>query len=311
MVDPGIWWPAILAGGTFLVVVLLFIDLRRRDAGVRRHSPFAEEFLQSPGHALRRSAESVGRRVVGALVFAAAWPLLVFGAWGATYWLAELPRNPTLDQGLAAVLVLGWGLGVLRLLAMETRFRRLRIALDGEIATGQMLTRLAGTGCRVFHDVATGAGRVSHVVVSPAAVFAIRTVARRRARRGRGKEDVTVFVTSDELKFPDGKDLAAVTRARKTAMSLAEAVKSRLGRSVEVRPVVFLPGWFVENRVASDVRVMNPGETGSLVAGAPVHGPEAIEAIANAVEDIARGEPPPAPAKKSAPPPVERREPTL
>ena len=305
---PG-WWPAFLAAGTFLVAILVFVGLRRRDLGARRRSPFAEDFLRAPGHGLRANAEASARSVFSAELFATTWPLLVFGAWAAAHWLGGLPAGPALDLGAAAVLVLGWLAGLSRVTREQSRFRRLRMALDGEIATAQVLGDLSAEGCRVLHDVPTPAGRLSHVVVAPSAVFAIRTLARRRSHRGRGKEDVTVYVTGDELKFPDGTDLAAVPRARRSAMALAEALKPRLGRTVEVRPVVFLPGWYVDCRVGSDVQVMNPRETARLVAGPPVHGPDSVEAIAGAAAETGRPDgPAPAKPRPAAP---ERREPTF
>jgi len=312
MTDLHPWWPAVLAGGTFLVVVVLYLDLGRRESAARRRSPFAEDFLKVPGHALRHSVEAAGRRMMGALVFAAAWPLLVFGAWAGVHWLGGVPRNGFIDLAVGGILVLGWLLGLYRLVSAEARFRRMRTALDAEIATGEMLSGLGPAGCRVLHDIPTPAGRLSHVVVSPVAVFAIRTFSWARARRGGGKEGVTVFVTGDELRFPGSKDITAVPLARKSAMSLSETLKSRLGLSVEVRPVVFLPGWYVENRVACDVQVLNPREARRLISGAPVLSLERIVEIAAGIEKAAGGEKPKVkPPSKPRPPEIPRKEPTL
>ncbi len=306
------WWPAALAGGTFLVVLLIHLDLGRRERGLRRRSPFAEDFLKAPGHGLRAVVEEVGRGMMGALLFAAAWPLFVFGAWAGVQLLGGLARSPVLDLGAGAILVLGWILGLYRLVRAERRFRQLRLALDAEIATGEMLAELGPAGCRVLHDVTTPAGRISHVVISPVATFAIRTFSRPRARRGRGKEDVTVFVTGDELKFPVGKDIATVPIARKTAMALSETLKQRTGLAVDVRAVVLLPGWYVENRVASDVQVLSPKDARRLVAGAPVLGAQRIEEIATAIEKVpGAGKPKLKPPSKPRPPEIPRKEPTL
>jgi hypothetical protein len=312
MADLHPWWPAVVAGGAFLVVVILYFDLGRRERAARRHSPFAEEFLKVPGRGLRPGVEAASRRMMGALFFAGAWPLLVFGAWAGVHWLGGVPRSPLVDLAVGGILVLGWILGLYRLVSAEARYRRMRTALDAEIATGEMLAGLGGAGCRVLHDVPAPTGRISHVVISPAAVFAIRTFSRARARRGRGKEDVTAFVTGDELKFPGSKDITAVPIARKSAMSLGETLKSRLGLSVDVRPVVFLPGWYVENRVASDVQVLNPREARRLAAGAPVLGPERIGEIAAAIEKATGEEGPKVkPPSKPRPPEIPRKEPTL
>ncbi|MEJ2514792.1 MAG: hypothetical protein P8102_06140 [Gammaproteobacteria bacterium] len=302
------WWPVLLAGGAFAVAAFLSASLPRFQRAARRRSPFHDDFLKAPGHALRAGVEDSARAIHSGLFLAGTWPLLVLGLWAVLHWLGGVERTFFTDASAAGLLLLGWLLGLYRFSQAEGRHRRLRMALDAEIATGQVLAPLSARGCRVVHDVETGAGRAGHVVVSPAGVYAVYTLPRRRGWRGGGKEEVTAFVNGDDIRFPGGSDSVSVQRAREIAIALAEALQSKLGHTVSVRPVVLMPGWHVERRLGSDVQVLNPREAHVFLAGAPVNGPERVERIAEALESLA---PRPAPPPRPRPDVPERREPTL
>ena len=77
-----------------------------------------------------------------------------------------------------------------------------------------------------------------------------------------------------------------------------------------MRPVVFLPGWYVENRMASEVQVLNPREARVLTSGPEMLGPEKIGEVAAGIETATRGERPKT-ASKPRPAEIPRKEPTL
>ncbi len=301
-------WPVLLAGGAFVVAAVLSATLAGRQRKARLRSPFHDDFLKAPGHGLREGVENAARQIHSALFLAGTWPLLVIGLWAILHWLGGIEQTFFTNAGAVGLLLLGWMLGLYRFGQADARHRRLRMALDAEIATGQVLAPLAARGCRIVHDVETGAGRAGHVVVSPAGVYAVLTLPRARGRRGGGKEEVTAFVTGDDIRFPGGSDSVSVQRARQMAASLAATLQAELGRPIGVRPVVFLPGWHVERRVGSDVQVLNPRDAQGFLTGAPVNGPQAVDRIAEALESLGP-RPPATPGPRPEAP--ERREPTL
>jgi hypothetical protein len=300
------WLPVLVAAAALAVAVLILLLVRLREHAARKSSPFADDFTRAPGHSLRRATEAAYRVLWRAIVGAIAWPLLVYAAWASLHLLAEAPRSQLLDLAFSGALLLGFAWALVRLFRAESRFRRLRFSLDGEIATGQMLAGALGQGCRLVHDVSVPGGRIAHVLVAPVGVHAISTIARSASARGR--QGVTVTVEGDELRFPGGSDTRTVPRARKSAQLLADRLRAALGHAVQVRAAVALPGWLVERRGASDVTVLNPREGSRLLAGAAVLPAAEVDEIAATLEGMAP------PAAREAPPREalpERREPRL
>lgn len=300
--------PAIPAAAALLVGLLALYFVRVRERGARRSSPFADDFIRAPGHQLRRRVEAAYRSLWRAALFTLVWPLLVYAAWAGAHLELEIPRSTLSDLACSALLVIGFGWALLRLLRAERRFRGLRLALDAEISTGQTLTGLLGRGCRLAHDVGVPGGRIAHVLVMPSGVHAIRTVACLRRGRGSGRDDVTVHFTGDELNLPGRTDTTTVPLARKNARLLSERLGEALGHGVQVRSAVALPGWRVEQQAGSDVRVFNPRDAGALLAGPVMLSAGEIEEITGVLEAML----PVATRPQAARAPVlERKEPRL
>jgi hypothetical protein len=306
--SPSEWLPLIPAAAALGVALLLLFFVRLRELGARRSSPFADDFTRAAGHKLRRRAEAAYRSLWRAILLLITWPLVVYAAWAGSHVQLELPRSTLTDLGSSVVLVLGFAWLLVRLLRAERSFRRLRLALDAEISTGQSLTSLLARGCRLVHDVGVPGGRIAHVLVMPSGVHAIRTVACLRRGNGRGRDDVTVHFEGNELQLPRGKDTRSVPLARKHAQLLAERLSEELGHGMQVRSAVALPGWRVEQRAGSDVRVFNPREASGLLAGPVMLSDAEIEEIAGILEAMAPDlAPPPVPRT----PVPERKEPRL
>lgn len=302
------WFPEIPAAAALVLALLVVYVVRIRERGARKSSPFADDFTRAPGHKLRRRTEAAYRSLWRSAVFVTTWPLLVYAAWAGLHLELEMPRSTLVDLASSGVLALGFAWALAKLFSAERRFRRLRLALDAEISTGQTLTTLLGRGCRLVHDVGVPGGRIAHVLVMPSGVHAIRTVACLRRGRGRGRDDVTVRFEGNELHLPDGADTSSVPLARKQAQLLAARLAERLGRSVHVRPAVALPGWRVEQQAGSDVRVFNPRDATGLLAGPVMLSAAEIEEIAGVLEAMV---PAAARSQPSRTPAPLRREPRL
>jgi hypothetical protein len=301
--------PTVAAVLFFVIVMLVASATRFHEVRARRGAPFTDDFLRSPGHSLRTRVEAAARGVASATLVAGVWPLLVYSAWSGAIVLLGWPQSVLLAAATVALIVLGAIVTLVRVFRAEQTFRRCRLLLDGEIAAGQALTQLLRQGCRVVHDVSVPGARLSHVVVAPTGVFAVRTLTRRGAGRGRGKEDVTVYAQGDELRFPDTSDVTSVPRARKAAQLLADRLREPLGRPVEVRPVLALPGWFVDSRTGTDVPVVNPRDASRLLVGARVLNDAAMDELVELLEVLG-----PASARRVPPvrePLLDRKEPRL
>jgi hypothetical protein len=76
-----------------------------------------------------------------------------------------------------------------------------------------------------------------------------------------------VQFTGDALTFPDWKDSETIGQAKRQAKWLSQWLSSAVGEYVGVRPVVALPGWFVERSARGDVTVISGREALSLLKG--------------------------------------------
>jgi hypothetical protein len=278
------WFPAIPAAAALGIALVALLIVRIRERSVRMNSPFADDFIRAPGHDLRIRAEAAYRSLWRGLLLAMTWPLMVYAVWAGLHLELGMTRYALADLAFTAVLVLGFGWVLVFLLRAERRFRRLRLALDAEISTGQTLTGLLGPGCRLVHDVFVPGGRIAHVLVMPSGVHAIRTIAYLRPGRGRGREDVTVHVEGERLRLPHGSDSTAVPLAHKQAQLLAGQLSGELGHAMQVRAALALPGWRVEQAAGAPLKVFNPRDATGLLAGPEVLSPGKIDEIAGLLE---------------------------
>lgn len=122
--------------------------------------------------------------------------------------------------------------------------RNLKQAADGEKAVGQYLERLRSEGYDVFHDVPANDFNVDHVLVGPAGIFTIETKTWSKPLRGDARIQ---FDGQTLMKAGLKPNRDPVVQARAQASWLARELQESTGRGFEVRPIVLIPGWFVEN----------------------------------------------------------------
>ncbi|MEM6394653.1 MAG: nuclease-related domain-containing protein [Planctomycetota bacterium] len=157
---------------------------------------------------------------------------------------------------VAAVVVAGRAL---------VRMRVLTLGYRGERYVAESLVPLIRAGGYVFHDVPghenpkEKPGRrwnIDHVVVGEKGVYAIES---KYWRKWADRPNLsTIGFANNTLSFngkPVGPDYqSAVEQAQRNARSLGEILFKATQRRWEVRPVLALPGWYIESRP-------EPGET--------------------------------------------------
>jgi hypothetical protein len=152
---------------------------------------------------------------------------------------------------LLATLVAAAGLALYRLVRTIREWRQVRFLRDANIAVGHSLQRIATGHGRVFHDVATAAGVVDHVIVGPSGVYAVNVIAHRAMRRE------NVQLSDHELRFkPDGGTVPIVDIAAKTT-KLEQEFRDLLKNSIRVRSVIAVPGWHAESQSNEGHLVVN------------------------------------------------------
>lgn len=221
------------------------------DERKRSRSPFTEKLLRPPGESLRLQVEELredlteicfklGLYLVGPAVF-----LMLFRIE------APSPRLIT----VILVFAIGWSLAWRewrRLSKLRVKLRNARLGFDGERFVAAELTTLLAQGYRVFHDFGVDwlAGdrthNIDHIVVGPPGVFAIETKAWRKPL---GTDEVPrLRVTSKGIQKPgDMPRMDTIHQAKRNADTLSKWLTGTAKELVPVRPLVVIPGWFIEN----------------------------------------------------------------
>lgn len=290
--DSSILVPAVTAILPMLIILALIAAVRHAEGLRRGNSPFNRDFLRPAGFSLQRRLEELQLELALSFGFG-----LFVPTWFYSMWLSVQNWSPeAANPGLAAFYMVAGAGGFLFLLSRTLQhyrsLRRIRAGLDGELATGQELDRLMRHGCRIFHDVPAAGSNIDHVVIGPTGVLAVETKAELRSDRGRGAEDATVLFDGHHLSFPGHSGTGYLDQAGRQAKWLSHWLRTKLGEDVPVKPVLALPGWYVDRRGDGSVSVVNPKEAAKLLQGSSVLDRKRQELIAFQLERACRADPP-------------------
>lgn len=242
----------------FLLVGSLFlwrwIDQRRN----RRRSPLTRGLLRGPGESLREQIDDATLDLFAYLTVVPAMPLMMYsvyateGAHGAKPGVVAIAIG-----GVASVVALAYGAYKV---TKQARLRRqLMLGMDAEIAVGQELNRLMLLGYHVFHDVPAEKFNVDHVVVGPGGIFAVETKGRSKRLSKDARAEARLIYDGKILRFPNHDESAPLKQAVAQARWLRDWLSSAVGECVSVRPVLAIPGWYIElkKKEAGSVYVFN------------------------------------------------------
>ena len=143
-----------------------------------------------------------------------------------------------------------------KLIRIVHKRQKYREALDGELATAQCLESVIAGGAKVFHDIQADGFNIDHVVVAPGGVFAVETKHRLKPTGTNTKDVGKVRFDGQVLQFPGWVEKKPIDQARRQADWLSKFLSKATGESVEAKPVLALPGWWVDRTGRSDV--INP-----------------------------------------------------
>jgi len=263
----------------------IFIRKRRRD-----RPPVVFKLLRGPGESLRKRTakydEDLMVRVGGAAFAPLVAALIVL-------WIVLKLHPTTWPQFYLGAGATGATFFTVLFFAGRWALRDLfRYGNDclgylGEREVAEHLEPLLARGYRVFHDMpAEGAGKkfnLDHVVVGPTGVALIETKTRRKGRARPGFKDHVVVYDGKQLIWPWGEDRHGLQQAKAEADWLCKWINQRTALSVTVKPILALPGWWVEMKARGDVIVVNS----KSIAGA-VEGKGPAQLTADQIDLIAR-----------------------
>jgi hypothetical protein len=244
---------AIIAGAVWFWTFQILRERKRR--------PFEGKLLRPPGEFLRcRIAELDEQLMVrlSAMVLLANLLPTAISGWptGNASLLVQVPAAMLVSLVLGGIAFL-----LIRFLHLANERRNYSLGFSGERLVGEELNKLMLDGCHVFHDLPTGrVGNIDHIVVAPAGVFAIETKARRKGKTSPGEPDHKVIYDGHRLQFPDGADDAKLAQTKRNAAWLGKFLSAATGEAVAVKPVLTLPGWWVERKAWNGLAVLSHRE---------------------------------------------------
>ena len=216
-----------------------------------RRNPLTRGLLRSPGYSLQERLDDVRTDLISLAGGMAPIPMFV-------YYMTSTTAMTEVAVYLLWFFVVGillWA--VFRVFALVRQARNLRLGMEAEMAAGQELSMLMRDGFFVFHDLPGDKKfNIDHVVVGPSGLFAVETKGRPKRVRDDGS-GYRVTLQDGRLVFPGWSETAPLEQARLNASWLSKWLTSAVGEQVIAKPVLVLPGWFVERKSPSDVAVIN------------------------------------------------------
>jgi len=233
---------------------------RWSDDKKRRKSGLARDLLRPVGESCRQKIDDLTLNISTYLSFLMLLPIVAVA-----FFLLMARLEPRSSTGFLLVCVappflLAFIVGGGKLLMSIRERQNWMLGLDGELATAEELNLLMLRGCRVFHDIPTDYGNIDHVVVSPSGVICVETKARQKPVDGNDKARVRIDYATGMMRFPDWPEKIPSDQAEMQARWLSQWLSERCSATIDVEPMIALPGWEVEQgiRTRKETLVINP-----------------------------------------------------
>lgn len=252
-----------------------------------KRTPFREKPVRYPGQSLDDEINRLLDKMDDILFIPFILALLAFLEWLRWYFKSPVSLVTAILFSLFALVVSIWA--TLRIRRMRQMRRQLTLARDGERVVGQFLEELRVKGFRVLHDIVGEGFNIDHVVIAPTGIFTVETKTVSKPRRG---ETVISFDGEKTLVNGIKPDRDPLIQARAQASWIREFLKSSLGRTFPVRPVVVFLGWFVKGTPScSDVWVLNEKSLPAFIENEPaILGPDDLHAVTFQISQYIRAQ---------------------
>ncbi len=237
--------------GAFTVFKLY--EMRKRG----KRSPLTVKLLRSPGETLRGQIDDIGLDITYYAMISPVLPLALYASYLSQVYMSGSKITSFM---LFSYIIISSVIVIYCLVKLWFLLRKrsaLQLGLDCELAVGQELNQLMLEGCRVYHDFPADKFNIDHIVVSPRGVFAVETKGRAKPDKKGGTGEATVTYDGHKLNFPGWAEKEPLDQARRQATWLSQWLSSAVGESVSAKPVLALPGWFIDRKKPSDLLIFN------------------------------------------------------
>ena len=258
--------------------------IRRQRKG--RRNPLTYQMLRAPGESISQRIDLLSNDIDLNLTMFGIVPLLCYSMYLSTRYIANNQVSPVIFVVISIGFLTYFGV---RLKKTFVQRHKEQLGFDCERSVGQELNQLMLDGCRVFHDFQADNFNIDHVVIAGNGIFAIETKGRSKPDRGRGQEDAKVTYDGQTLQFPTWREREPIEQAKRQAAWLSDWLTKAVGEQVPVKPVLALPGWFVD-RKSKDFLIYNGKNPQYLmkIATEKSLSPEMIQRVAHQLDQQCR-----------------------
>jgi hypothetical protein len=191
------------------------------------------------------------------------------GFWILTHWKPQSWTQLGLWAGsVVFVFVATFVVCLRKAMGHLTRNRADRLGYLGEREVAERLMPLWTKGYQVFHDVPAKGTKdefnIDHVTIGRTGVAVIETKTRRKGKRRADGSEYKVRYDGEKLLWPWGPDDQPTKQALALADWTTKFVHERTGISLRVKPIIAIPGWWVDPR-PGPVSVVNAKSVASAV----------------------------------------------
>lgn len=248
-----------------MYVLVLFKKARAKK---RRH-PISGDLLRSPGESLRTEIEDITFDLSSYLTLAPVIPLMLYSGYLSLLYFDN--HKPTiLTIGFYVLIgLIATGYLFLIILRLSRRKNNLTLGYEAEVAVAQELNQLLREGYWVYHDFPADKFNIDHVVVGPAGVFAVETKGRTKPINSQGKADWKIEYDGKLLRFPGWTENEPIEQSKRQALWLQHWFSTCIGVNIDVKPILALPGWYIERTSRGGLLVINGKGTGNLFKQLP------------------------------------------
>ncbi|HTV43384.1 MAG TPA: nuclease-related domain-containing protein [Candidatus Sulfotelmatobacter sp.] len=254
----------------FMAVFVAVVAWDRRKRRTRK--PFGEnvKLLRMPGeHLWRQVIEKDASEIYwtfGLMV------LPIFAAWLALQIAAHFFNKSYVGFVVAIVVFVFVMLLCIRwLVARLQRRQNEYLGFFGERFVADCLEPLKENGWFVFHDIqcdgATGKFNLDHVAVGPGGIWVVETKTRRKGRARPDMDPGKVVFDGAKIIWPWWNDSTSIKQAANNSNWLRDWLEKMTERKFDVSAVIAIPGYKVEAKSRTGVRVVAPEDLQDVLVG--------------------------------------------
>lgn len=276
-----------------VIVVLVMVARAKRAYRSEADVPFSDLLLRPPGESTRVAAEALFEKVTDRL-FILVSASAVLGMTVAS----AAPSQRHAVAVLSAILLLAViTFTAPQMLNFLRKYWNYQLGFKGERLVGEQLNQLLAHGYHVFHDLPFDGYNIDHVVVGPSGVYVIETKTRRKWKtKATVHPSHKVRYDGSSLTWPSGRsDRFGLDQTLRNARSLADWLTRATGETVTCRPILTLPGWWIDRTSTKtpEVAVISAKALGPFLAAATstVLSPGQVKRIAFQLSERCRLEP--------------------